>query len=161
MQLSAEHNRCLRDLRGNFGTFPDIKQTVSAMRSTNDKVDSRESRLAQYAAEGFGESVLSHWVEVSKAHAYFCWKATVEFLRLSPNIAGHSWWLFQDILGASNGLVDYSFQPKNGALAPDQIGHFVDNVVLLISNGTLWKLDEQSAVYEAGSTIAPQVGPSF
>ena len=40
------------------------------MRSTNDKVDSRESRLAQYAAEGFGESVLSHWVEVSKAHAY-------------------------------------------------------------------------------------------
>ena len=127
------------------------------MRSTNDKVDSRESRLAQYAAEGFGESVLSHWVEVSKAHAYFCWKATVEFLRLSPNIAGHSWWLFQDILGASNGLVDYTFQPKNGALAPDQIGHFVDNVVLLISNGTLWKLDEQSAVYEAGSTIAPQL----
>ncbi len=142
---------------GNFGTFPDLPLMLSAMESTNIKSDSRKARIKQYAAEGFGASVLNHWVEISKAHAYFCWKATVEYLRLSPHIAGHSWWLFQDWLGASNGLVDYLFQPKNGALAPDKIGHFVHDVVLLVSNGTLWMENEQSAVYLAGSTIFPQL----
>ena len=81
----------------------------------------------------------------------------MEFLRVSTSVGGHSWWLFQDILGASNGLVDYMFRPKGGALAADQIRHFVDPVVILVSNGTLWQLDEQSAVYASGDTIRPQL----
>jgi predicted RecA/RadA family phage recombinase len=49
------------------------------------------------------------------------------------------------------------FRPKGGAMAPDQIHHFVNEVVVLVSNGTLWKLDEQSAVYKSGSSIQPQL----
>eukprot|EP01052_Picozoa_sp_SAG31_P039292 SAG31_NODE_5418_length_2549_cov_1.620816_1_plen_586_part_00 len=91
-------------------------------------------------------------------------------------------WLFQDILGASNGLVDYMFQPKMGAgldtknlhaqnisfhlnldphsatssagaLNPSNIKKIVDPVVLVLSTGVLWKEKEQSAVYTSGETL--------
>ena len=84
---------------------------------------------------------------MSHSHAYFSWKATVEFLRVQPTIAGHSWWLFQDFFGISNGLVDYAFQPKGGALAMARIKNFVHQVVVVLKNGTLWDNERQSAVY--------------
>ena len=127
------------------------------MKPTNMRTDSREAALAMYQTFGHDAEDLAYWVDISQQHAYFCWKATVEFLRLSSSIGGHSWWLFQDILGASNGLVDYMFRPKGGAMAADQIRHFVDPVVILVSNGTLWQVDEQSAVYASGDTIRPQL----
>eukprot|EP01052_Picozoa_sp_SAG31_P039293 SAG31_NODE_5418_length_2549_cov_1.620816_2_plen_69_part_00 len=64
---------------------------VDSIKPTNLRTDSRETVLAAYNMAGYTAPVLSHWVEISKAHAYFCWKATVEYLRRSPHISGHSW----------------------------------------------------------------------
>lgn len=156
----AEHGSCgpppkplVSHEMGNFGTFPDIATIAAAMKPTNMRTDSRESVLAAYEVWGYTAPVLAHWVDISKSHAYFCWKATVEYLRRSPSITGHSWWLFQDILGASNGLVDYMFQAKGGALSPANIKKIVDPVVLVLSTGILWKENEQSAVYASGETL--------
>jgi hypothetical protein len=54
--------------------------------------------LGRYRAGGYDDALLAHWVALSKHHAFFSWKATVEYLRRSPWIAGHSWWLFQVII---------------------------------------------------------------
>ena len=56
-------------------------------------------------------------------------------------------WLFQDWLGAANGLVDYTYQEKGGALAPERVRNFVDQVVVVLENGTLWDPGTFSAVY--------------
>ena len=106
----------------------ELPRAASGLNGTNIDISSRLASLKSYQSQGFGLKTLSRWVHLSHSHAYFCWKATVEYLRLSPNVAGHSWWLFQDFFGISNGLVDYMFRPKNGALAPSRIQNYVHQV---------------------------------
>lgn len=144
---------------GNFGTFPDIAREIAAMSKTNLQVDMHQAVLDSLHARGFTLDRLASFVNKSNAHAYFCWKATVEFLRLAPYVTGHSWWLFQDILGGNDGLVDYMYQPKTqgGALTPARIRQFIDPVVVLVSNGTFWKLKEQDAVFASGELLQPKL----
>eukprot|EP01043_Picozoa_sp_COSAG02_P022094 COSAG02_NODE_1138_length_14297_cov_4.388537_2_plen_961_part_00 len=140
---------------GNFGTFPDLAREIAAMRKTNLQVDAHQAALDSLHARGFTSDRLASFVNKTNTHAYFCWKATVEFLRLAPYVTGHSWWLFQDILGGNDGLVDYMYQPKTqgGALTPARIKQFVDPVVVLVENGTFWKVKEQDAVYASGELL--------
>ena len=78
---------------GNFATFPDIPREIAAMNSSNLQVDGRQSMLNSLHARGFSPARLAEFVNKTNAHAYFCWKATVEFLRLAPYVTGHTWWL--------------------------------------------------------------------
>lgn len=144
---------------GNFGTFPDITREIAAMTKTNLQVDMHQAVLDSLHARGFTSQRLASFVNKTNSHALFCWKATVEFLRLAPYVTGHSWWLFQDILGGNNGLVDYTFQPKTqgGVLTPARIKQFVDPVVVLVENGTFWKVKEQDAVYASGELLEPKL----
>ena len=75
---------------GNFGTYRQIEAEIEAMTGTNLKVDARHTVLTRLLAT-FSRDDLSRWVELSHLHAYASWKYTVEFLRASPNVAGHSW----------------------------------------------------------------------
>jgi hypothetical protein len=73
---------------GNFGTFPDIPREIAAMNSSNLRIDERQSVLASLHKRGFSAARLAEFVNKTNAHAYFCWKATVEFLRLAPYVTG-------------------------------------------------------------------------
>jgi len=144
---------------GNFGSFPDLLFEIAALRNTTFRATMLKAQLAELHALGL-EPDLDKFVRASRSHAYFSWKTTVEFLRLSPAVAGHQWWLFQDWLGANNGLVDFALYPKGDALAAHRIRQFVSPVVILLENGTLWKLQERSIVYGSGEQIQSSLAVS-
>ena len=73
---------------GNFGAFVDLPKEIAGMLPTNVNVAQREGFLQGFLKAGVTNATLARWVAVSKGHAYFSWKATVEFLRVQPTIAG-------------------------------------------------------------------------
>ena len=119
--------------------------------------------LASVQALGL-ESELDDWMVTSTEHAYAAWKVTVEYLRLAAYVSGYEWWLAYDWAPVNNGLVSFTFQPKGHALAAHRIRNFVNPVVVLLGNGSLWKPSPIGNAgehgYLSGQSIAPEVSVS-